>query len=131
MSNDTLNLEILARIKAIGVSGLAPEFIGMGPLYATRKLLQRAGLTIGDIDIMEINEAFASHSIACVRELGIDMARVNLDGGAMAMGHPLAANEARITGKAAQLLRREGGRYAIATQCTARGQGVAPCWKPV
>jgi len=97
----------------------------MGPVYATRKLLQRAGLSIADIDLVEINEAFASQSIACVRELGLDMAKVNLDGGAMAMGHPLGATGARITGKAASLLKRQGGRYAVATQCIAGGQGIA------
>jgi acetyl-CoA acyltransferase len=99
--------------------------MGMGPVVATRKVLQRAGLRIEDIDLLEINEAFASQSIACVRELGLDMARVNLDGGALALGHPLGATGARITGKAASLLQRNGGRYAIATQCIAGGQGVA------
>lgn len=118
-------LSVLARIKAVAVVGCAPEIMGMGPVAATRKLLQRAGLSIGDIDLVEINEAFASQSLACVQELGLDMARVNLDGGAMALGHPLGATGARITGKAASLLRRSGGRYAIATQCIAGGQGVA------
>lgn len=118
-------LSVLARIKAVAVAGCAPEIMGMGPVAATRKLLQRADLSIGDIDLLEINEAFASQSLACVQELGLDMARVNLDGGAMALGHPLGATGARITGKAASLLRRSGGRYAIATQCIAGGQGVA------
>ncbi|MGL4318155.1 MAG: thiolase family protein [Pseudomonas sp.] len=118
-------LEIFARIKAVAVGGCAPEIMGMGPVVATRKVLQRAGLSIQDIDLMEINEAFASQSLACVRELGIDMAKVNLDGGALALGHPLGATGARITGKAATLLKRTGGRYAIATQCIAGGQGVA------
>lgn len=118
-------LEVFAKIKAVAVSGLAPEIMGMGPVFATRKLLQRAGLSIDDIDLFEINEAFASQAVACVRELGIDIAKVNIDGGAMAMGHPLGATGARITGKAAQLLHREGGRYAVSTQCTAGGQGVA------
>lgn len=118
-------LDILARIKGVAVAGCPPEIMGMGPVYATRKLLQRAGLSIGDIDLVEINEAFASQSIACVRELGLDMKKVNLDGGAMAMGHPLGATGARITGKAASLLKREGGRYAVATQCIAGGQGIA------
>jgi acetyl-CoA acetyltransferase family protein len=121
----THGLEILARIKGVSVAGCPPEIMGMGPIYATRKLLQRAGLSIADIDLMEINEAFASQSIACVRELGLDMANVNLDGGAMAMGHPLGATGARITGKAASLLKRQGGRYAVATQCIAGGQGIA------
>jgi acetyl-CoA acyltransferase len=119
------NLSLLARVKAVAVAGCPPEIMGMGPVYATRKVLQRAGLSIDDIDLVELNEAFASQSLACVRELGLDMAKVNLDGGAMAMGHPLGATGARITGKAASLLKRTGGRYAIATQCTAGGQGVA------
>lgn len=118
-------LEIFARIKAVAVGGCAPEIMGMGPVVATRKVLQRAGLSIQDIDLMEINEAFASQSLACIRELGLDMAKVNLDGGALALGHPLGATGARITGKAATLLKRTGGRYAIATQCIAGGQGVA------
>jgi acetyl-CoA acyltransferase len=118
-------LDILARIKAVAVGGCAPEIMGMGPVAATRKVLQRAGLSIADIDLVEINEAFASQSIACIRELGLDMAKVNLDGGALALGHPLGATGARITGKAAALLKRTGGRYAIATQCIAGGQGVA------
>ncbi len=118
-------LSPLARIKAVAVGGCAPEVMGMGPVEATRKVLQRAGLGIDDIDLVEINEAFASQSIACVRELGLEMARVNLDGGALALGHPLGATGARITGKAASLLKRTGGRYAIATQCIAGGQGVA------
>ncbi len=119
------NLDILARVKAVAVAGCPPEIMGMGPLYATQKLLQREGLSIHDIDLVEINEAFSSQSIACVRELGLDMAKVNIDGGALAMGHPLGATGARITGKAAALLKRTGGRYAIATQCIAGGQGVA------
>lgn len=119
------NLDVLARVRAVAVAGCPPEIMGMGPLHATRKLLQREGLSIDDIDLVEINEAFSSQSIACVRELGLDMAKVNLDGGALAMGHPLGATGARITGKAASLLKRTGGRFAIATQCIAGGQGVA------
>lgn len=118
-------LDILARIKAVAVAGCPPEVMGMGPVYATRKVLQRAGLEIGDIDIVEINEAFASQSLACLRELGIDESRVNLDGGAMALGHPLGSTGARITGKAAALLKRENKRYALATQCIGGGQGIA------
>ncbi|KAF1052451.1 MAG: 3-ketoacyl-CoA thiolase [Stenotrophomonas maltophilia] len=118
-------LPILARIKAVAVTGCAPEIMGMGPLYATRKLLERAGLSIADIDLMEINEAFASQAIACVEELGMDWARVNLHGGAIAIGRPLGATGARITGKAAALLHESGGRYAMATQCIGGGQGVA------
>ena len=118
-------LEILARIRAVAVAGCGPEVMGMGPVPATRKALERAGLSIEDIDIVEINEAFGSQAAACLRELGIDRAKVNLDGGALALGHPLGATGARITGKAAQLLKREGKRYALATQCIGGGQGIA------
>lgn len=119
------NLPILARIKAIAVGGCAPEIMGIGPVVATNKALKRAGLTIKDIDIIELNEAFASQSLACIRDLGIDTAKINIDGGAIALGHPLGATGARITGKAAQLLKREGKKYALATQCIGGGQGIA------
>lgn len=119
------NLPILARIKAIAVAGCAPEIMGIGPVAATQKALGRAGLTIRDIDIVELNEAFASQSLACMRDLGLDPAKVNIDGGAIALGHPLGATGARITGKAAALLKREGKRYALATQCIGGGQGIA------
>ncbi|MDD3763134.1 MAG: thiolase family protein [Nevskiales bacterium] len=118
-------LDVLARIRAVAVAGCEPELMGMGPVPATRKALARAGLSVDDIDIVEINEAFGSQAVACLRELGIPRERVNLDGGAIAIGHPLGATGARITGKAAQLLKREGGRYALATQCIGGGQGVA------
>lgn len=119
------NLEPLARIKAIAVSGCEPEIMGMGPVHASRKALARAGLTVAEIDIVEINEAFSSQALACLRELGVDDSRVNLDGGAIAIGHPLGASGARITGKAAQLLKRHGTKYALATQCIGGGQGIA------
>ncbi|MDH3232690.1 MAG: thiolase family protein [Alphaproteobacteria bacterium] len=118
-------LPVLARIKAIAGTGLEPEIMGMGPVEATRKALERAGLKIEDIDVMELNEAFASQSVACIKELGIDPAKVNLDGGAIALGHPLGASGARITGKAASNLAREGGKYAVATMCIGGGQGIA------
>ncbi len=118
-------LPILARIRSIAVGGCAPELMGIGPVVATNKVLQRAGLSIKDIDIIELNEAFASQSLACIRDLNIDPSRVNLDGGAIALGHPLGATGARITGKAAQLLKREGKKFALATQCIGGGQGIA------
>jgi acetyl-CoA acyltransferase len=118
-------LEVLARIRATAVAGCEPEYMGMGPVPASRKALKRAGLTVDDIDIVEINEAFGSQAVACLRELGIDRSRVNLDGGAIAIGHPLGATGARITGKAAELLKRERKRYALATQCIGGGQGIA------
>ncbi len=115
----------LARIKSFAVSGCAPEIMGIGPVASSRKALERAGLKIADIDIWELNEAFASQSLACIDELGLDPAKINLDGGALALGHPLGATGARITGKAAALLAREGKRYAVATQCIGGGQGIA------
>ncbi|MBT6830272.1 MAG: thiolase family protein [Rhodospirillaceae bacterium] len=118
-------LEVLARIRSIAVAGCAPEIMGIGPVAATKKALSRAGLDIGDIDIVELNEAFASQSLACIEELGLDLAKINLDGGAIALGHPLGATGARITGKAAQMLKRNGGKYALATQCIGGGQGIA------
>lgn len=118
-------LTVLAKIKATAIAGVPPEIMGMGPVPATRKALARAGLVIGDIDVVEINEAFGSQSVACLRELRIDRQRVNIDGGAIALGHPLGATGARITAKAAQILHREGGRYALATQCIGGGQGIA------
>jgi acetyl-CoA acyltransferase len=119
------NLPVLARLKSIAVAGCAPEIMGIGPVPAAQKALKRAGLAIKDIDIVELNEAFASQAIAVMRELGIDEAKTNLDGGAIALGHPLGATGARITGKAASLLKREGKRYALATQCIGGGQGIA------
>src|SRR6266853_3004775 len=119
------HLDILARIRTAAVAGCAPEIMGMGPVPATRKVLARAGLTMADIDVVELNEAFASQAVACMRELGISLERTNIDDGAIALGHPLGATGARITGKAAQILRREGKRYALATQCIGGGQGVA------
>jgi acetyl-CoA acyltransferase len=119
------NLPVLARLKSIAVAGCAPELMGIGPVPAAQKALKRAGLAIKDIDIVEINEAFASQAIACMRELGIDEKKANIDGGAIALGHPLGATGARITGKAASLLKREGKRYALATQCIGGGQGIA------
>jgi len=118
-------LTILARIKSVAVSGCQPEIMGIGPVEASRKALKRAGLDASQIDVVELNEAFASQALACIGDLGLDAAKVNLDGGAIAIGHPLGATGARIVGKAAALLQREGGKYALATQCIGGGQGIA------
>ena len=118
-------LTILARIRSVAVSGCEPEIMGVGPVSASRKALERAGLAVGDLDVVELNEAFASQALACSNELGLDPGTVHLDGGAIALGHPLGATGARIVGKAASLLRREGGKYALATQCIGGGQGIA------
>jgi acetyl-CoA acyltransferase len=119
------DLAAMARIKSIAVAGCAPEVMGIGPVPASQKALARAGLKAADLDLAEVNEAFASQSIACIKQLELDIAKVNLDGGAIALGHPLGATGARITGKAASLLQRTGGRYALATQCIGGGQGIA------
>lgn len=118
-------LRPLARLRAFATIGCDPTEMGMGPVPATRKVLARSGLTVQDLDLVEINEAFSSQALACLRELGLDINKVNLDGGALALGHPLGATGARITGKAASLLAREGKRYALATQCIGGGQGIA------
>lgn len=118
-------LPILARIVSIGVAGCAAEIMGIGPVPASAKALERAGLKIGDIDIVELNEAFAAQSIPVVRDLGIDVKKLNLDGGAIALGHPLGASGARITGKLASLLVREKKKRGLATMCIGGGQGTA------
>jgi acetyl-CoA acyltransferase len=118
-------LEILARIKSVGIAGCAPEIMGIGPVGASTKALERAGIGVGDLDVVELNEAFASQALACMRDLGLKPDTVNIDGGAIAIGHPLGATGARIVGKAASLLKREGGHYALATQCIGGGQGIA------
>ncbi len=119
------NLEILGRILSTAVEGCEPNYMGLGPIGASKKALKRANLTIDNIDIVELNEAFASQSLACIKDLKIDQKKVNLDGGALALGHPLGATGARITGKAADLLKRENKKYALATQCIGLGMGIA------
>ena len=118
-------LPVLARIQSMAVSGCQPDIMGIGPVPATRKALARAGLDVGAMDVVELNEAFAAQAMAVERDLMLDHDRVNLDGGAIALGHPLGASGARITGKAASLLARTGGRHALATLCVGGGQGVA------
>jgi len=107
------------------VSGCAPEIMGIGPVAASRKALERGGVSVGELSIVELNEAFASQALACAGELGLKEEIINIDGGAIALGHPLGATGARIVGKAASLLKREGGKYALATQCIGGGQGIA------
>jgi len=119
------HLPILARIVSTAVVALEPEIMGIGPVAVTKKALKRAGLTLDDIDIVELNEAFAAQSVAVLKELGVDESKVNIDGGALAIGHPLGASGARLTGKVASLLQREGKRYGLATMCIGGGMGVA------
>jgi acetyl-CoA acyltransferase len=118
-------MKLLARIKSVAVAGCAPEIMGIGPVPATQKALKRAGVSLNDIDIVELNEAFAAQSLSVVQELGINLDKMNIDGGALALGHPLGASGARITGKAASLLKREGKGLALATMCIGGGQGIA------
>lgn len=118
-------LPVLACIRSFAVSGLAPELMGLGPVEASRKALQRSGLAISDMDVVELNEAFAVQALAVVKELGLDLGKVNMEGGALALGHPLGASGARITGKAAQILKRKQVKFALATQCIGGGQGIA------
>ena len=119
------NLNILARIKSTAVVGCPPELMGLGPINASKKALKRANLSISDIDIVELNEAFASQSLACIKELKMDINKVNIHGGAIALGHPLGATGARITGKVATLLQNNNKKYGLATQCIGLGQGIA------
>ena len=115
----------LARLRSQSVAGCGPEIMGVGPVGATAKALRRAGITIGEVDVVELNEAFASQAIASIRDIGIREQTLNLDGGAIALGHPLGATGARLVGKAASLLERTGGRFGLATQCIGGGQGIA------
>ncbi len=115
----------LARVVTTAVAGVDPSCMGLGPIPATRKALARAGLTLDQIDLVELNEAFAAQSIACIRELGLDPERVNIYGGAIALGHPLGASGAKILTTLVHALRRTGGRYGLATMCIGVGQGIA------
>ncbi len=122
---DANGLTKMARIKSIAVAGCAPEVMGIGPVPATKKALERAGLTLADIEVIELNEAFAAQSLAVLKEAGMSYDITNLDGGAIALGHPMGATGARITGKVASLMQREGKSLGLATQCIGGGQGIA------
>jgi acetyl-CoA acyltransferase len=118
-------LKMMARIRSVSVAGCAPEIMGIGPVAATKKALARAKLKVEDIDVIELNEAFAVQALVCADELKLDLAKTNIDGGAIALGHPLGATGARITGKAAQIMARDGKKFALSTQCIGGGQGIA------
>lgn len=115
----------MARIVSMATAGVEPQTMGLGPIPATRRALERAGLRASDLDLIELNEAFASQAIACMRDLHLDPARVNVNGGAIALGHPLGASGARILTTLVHELRRRGGRYGLATMCIGVGQGIA------
>jgi 3-oxoadipyl-CoA thiolase len=118
-------LKPLARVVSTAVAGVDPSVMGLGPIPATRKALGRAGLSVRDLDLIELNEAFASQSIACIRELGLDPEKVNVNGGAIALGHPLGMSGARLVTMLVHELRRRGARYGLATMCIGVGQGIA------
>jgi 3-oxoadipyl-CoA thiolase len=120
-----LGLRPMARVLATAVAGVDPRVMGIGPVPAIRKALERAGLTVADLDLVELNEAFASQSVACIDELGFDPARVNPNGGAIALGHPLGASGARLVTMLVHELSRTGGRYGLASMCIGVGQGIA------
>lgn len=124
-------LEILASIESTAVSGCSPEIMGIGPVTATQKALMRAGLSLEEIDVIELNEAFAAQSLAVIEELGLDVSKVNVDGGALALGHPLGASGARIVGRAATILARNDAKIALATMCIGGGQGIATILRKV
>jgi len=121
----TLGLRPMARVVSTAVAGVHPDVMGMGPVPAVRKALSRAGIGVGDLDVIEINEAFASQSVACADELGLDPAKVNPNGGAIALGHPLGASGARLVTMLVHELARTGGRFGLATMCIGVGQGIA------
>ena len=120
-----MGLKPLARVVATAVAGVDPSVMGLGPIPATRKALARAGLTVADLDLVELNEAFAAQSLACIRELELDPAKVNVNGGAIALGHPLGCSGARLTVTLLHELQKRGGRYGLATMCIGVGQGIA------
>jgi len=115
----------MAKIKSMAIAGVDPSVMGIGPVPAVRKALQRAGLSIADIDLFELNEAFASQSLACIQELGIDTHKVNVNGGAIALGHPLGASGARISTTLLHEMKKRNAKYGIATMCIGVGQGAA------
>ncbi|HEU5143039.1 MAG TPA: thiolase family protein, partial [Solirubrobacterales bacterium] len=128
---EALGAEPLARVVATGVAGVDAAYMGIGPLEAVPRALDAAGLRLDQIDLIELNEAFASQVLACARELGIDEEKLNVNGGAIALGHPLGCSGARLAGTLARELRRRGGRYGIATLCVGVGQGLATVFEAV
>jgi acetyl-CoA acetyltransferase family protein len=120
-----LRLKPLARVVSTGTAGVDPRYMGIGPIPATRKALQKAGLTLSDMDIVELNEAFASQSIAVVNELGIPKEKLNPNGGAIALGHPLGCSGARIMTTLVYEMKRRRAHYGLATMCIGVGQGLA------
>ncbi len=126
-----LGLRPIARLIASAVAGVDPATMGLGPIPASRKALERAGLTVADLDLVELNEAFAAQALPCIRELELDPEKVNVNGGAIAIGHPLGASGARLVATLLHEMRRRGARYGLATMCIGVGQGIASVWEAV
>lgn len=125
------DLHPIAKIKSMAIAGVDPSVMGIGPVPATRKALARAGLTVAELDLIELNEAFASQSIACIHDLGLDLEKVNVNGGAIALGHPLGCSGIRISTTLLHELRRRKGKYGLATMCVGVGQGAAIIYERV
>jgi acetyl-CoA C-acetyltransferase len=128
---EQLDVEPLARVVSTGVAGVDPAVMGIGPVKAVPRALEAAGLSLDEIDLIELNEAFAAQVLACVGELGIDEERLNVNGGAIALGHPLGCSGARLTAGLVHELKRRGGRYGVATLCVGVGQGLATVFEAV
>jgi acetyl-CoA C-acetyltransferase len=134
VSEDVLkefSLKPLAKIISMAVVGVDPAYMGIGPVPATQKALKRAGLKVEDLDLIELNEAFASQSIACIRDLKLDSSKVNVNGGAIALGHPLGCSGARISTTLLHEMKRRKGKYGLATMCVGVGQGAAIIYETV
>src|SRR5205814_2118846 len=123
------DLEPLARFVAAGAAGVHPDYMGIGPVPASARALDQAGLTVDDVELFEINEAFAAQSVACVRLLGIDEEKVNVNGGAIALGHPLGSSGSRLVSTLVREMGRRGARFGVATMCIGVGQGIASVWE--
>lgn len=128
---DEMGLKPIARVISMAAAGVDPAYMGIGPVPATRKALERAGLKVEDLDLIELNEAFASQSLACIKELNLDINKVNVNGGAIALGHPLGCSGARISTTLLHEMKRRGARYGLATMCIGVGQGVAVIYETV
>jgi acetyl-CoA C-acetyltransferase len=125
------NLKPIAKVKSMAIAGVDPAIMGVGPITASQKALKRAGLEVSDLDLIELNEAFASQSIACIRDLGLDISKVNVNGGAIALGHPLGCSGARISTTLLYEMKRRHAKYGLATMCVGVGQGAAVVYEMI
>ncbi len=121
----------MARVVSMGVAGVDPAIMGLGPVPASQKAIYRAGLSLEDMDLIELNEAFASQAIACIHDLGLDLQKINVNGGSIALGHPLGCSGVRISTTLLHEMKRRGTRYGLATMCVGVGQGAAVVFEGV